>query len=144
LIRFLDKISKVKIKYYPNKKKVSLAAKNDDPLVVLISCDASKLLMSGIDDSFEHVILLRKLNISDSEIDKYFRLIVNKSGADWTFVCPTDYKNIKNREKRIEQFYKDGVDIIKTGLKKIGYDVPIDIPKRFRRHFEEIGSGGSK
>ncbi len=131
----------MKVKYYPNRKRVSEAIKNDDPLVVLISYDGSRMLVSGIDDSFEHIILLRKLNLKETDIDSYFRLIVNKSVADWTFVCPPDYKDIKSREKRIEKFYGDGIDIIKKGLNQIGYDVPLDIPERFRRHFETLQNG---
>lgn len=131
----------MKIIYYPDKKKVGEAIKADSPLLVLVAHDSTRLLVADIDDALEHVILLRKLEMRETEIDSYFRLVVNKSGADWTFVCPSDYKGIKDRTRRIEKYYNDGVDIITHALNKIGYKVPIDIPKRFRRHFEILGNG---
>lgn len=60
------------------------------------------------------------------------QIIFDNEGADWTFVCPPDYKNITNKEKRITEFFNDGVDAITEFLKQIGYDVPINIPKRYR------------
>lgn len=46
------------------------------------------------------------------ELDRYFRIVVDQDGADWTFVCPVNYKNISNKEKRIMEFYKDGIAVI--------------------------------
>jgi hypothetical protein len=129
------------IKYYPDKKNVFKSISMDDPLLVLVSHDSSKMLVAGMDDAFEHIVLLRKLDFKESEIDSFYRIVVNKSGADWTFVCPSDYKGIKNREKRIEMYYNDGIVAITKALEKIGYKVSIDIPKRFRRHFETLGDG---
>ncbi|MFA4858202.1 MAG: hypothetical protein WC901_03910 [Candidatus Margulisiibacteriota bacterium] len=131
----------MKILYYPNRAIVKKVMQADDPLLVLVSYDGKQMLIGGLDDCFEHVILLRKLKIRETAIDAYFRLLVNKEGADWTFVCPVDYKGILNRQKRIEKFYADGIGVIKKALKKIGYAVPINIPKRFRRHFVELGNG---
>lgn len=131
----------MKVIYYPDKKKISEAIKVDNPLLVLVAHDSSKTLVADIDDSFEHIILLRKLGIKETDIDLYFRVIVNKSGADWTFVCPSDYKGIKDRTKRIEKYYNDGIEIIDKGLNKLGYNVPITIPQRFRRHFHVFGNG---
>ena len=58
----------------------------------------------------------------------------NKRTADWTFVCPANYKNIKNKTKRIEVFYKDGHKAIEKALKAIKYNVPIDVPTRYQRN----------
>jgi len=124
----------MKITYYPNQETVTKAIAADDPLLVLVSYAGQEILASNIDDAFEHLILLRKLKIDDNEIDSYFRLVVNKEGADWTFVCPESYKGIKIKTKRLELFYKDGFQIIPKALKKLGYSVPLEIPKRYRRH----------
>ena len=40
----------------------------------------------------KHLILLRLAGFEDIDLDKYFRLVVNKDGADWTFVCPSNYE----------------------------------------------------
>ena len=127
------------IEYFPDQSRVEAATRDDDPLLMLVSFAGDKILLSHIDDSFEHVILLKNLGYSELEIDKYFRIVLNREGADWTFVCPPNYKNIANRDKRIEQFYNDGVIAITAALNAIGYNVDLDIPKRYRRHFDRLG-----
>ena len=121
---------------YPNEQGFDNAVKADEPLLVLISFDGDTVIASQIDEAVEHNILLRKVKGSDADIDKYFRLVVDGEGADWTFVCPPDYSSITHKDKRIEEFFKDGMRIIPKALKEIGYDVPVTIPKRYRRHFD--------
>lgn len=121
---------------YPNEQDFDNAVKADEPLLVLISFDGDTVIASQIDEAVEHNILLRKVKGSDADIDKYFRLVVDSEGADWTFVCPPDYSSITHKDKRIEEFFKDGMRIIPKALKEIGYDVPVTIPKRYRRHFD--------
>lgn len=130
----------MEILYYPDKKTVDEAIKNDDPLLMLVSFDANKLLISNIDDALEHTILLKKLGFKETEIDSYFRIIANKEGADWTFVCPSNYKGITNKKQRIETFYADGFSAIRKGLDAINYHIEINIPKRYRRHVDIMGS----
>ena len=125
--------------YYPDKDNVTAAIEQDEPLLVLISFDGETLITSQIDEAVEHHILLRKVDLPDTDIDKYFRLVVDHNGADWTFVCPPDYSKVTRKEKRIEQFFKDGMTIIPKALKEFGYDVPVEIPKRYRRHFDMMG-----
>lgn len=120
---------------YPNEQEFDNAVNADEPLLVLISFDGEEVIASQIDDAMEHTILLRLAKNSDKDIDKYFRLVVDHEGADWTFVCPPDYSSITRKEKRIEEFFKDGMMVIPKALKAMGYDVPVSIPKRYRRHF---------
>ena len=120
---------------YPNEQEFDNAVNADEPLLVLISFDGEEVIASQIDDAMEHTILLRLVKNSDKDIDKYFRLVVDHEGADWTFVCPPDYSSITRKEKRIEEFFKDGMRVIPKALKAMGYDVPVSIPKRYRRHF---------
>lgn len=49
-----------------------------------------------------------------------------------------NYKNIANKEKRITEFFNDGVDAITEFLKQIDYDVPINVPRRYRRHMDYL------
>lgn len=125
--------------YYPDENSVSAAMKQDEPLLVLVSFDGGQVIVSQIDDAVEHHILLRKAGFSDTDIDKYFRLVVDHEGADWTFVCPSTYNSVTRKEKQIESFFKDGMSIIPKALQQLGYDVPIEIPKRYRRHFDMMG-----
>lgn len=125
--------------YYPDKNNVAAAMEQDEPLLVLISFDGERVIVSQIDEAVEHHILLRKVGFPDTDIDKYFRLVVDRSGADWTFVCPPDYSTVTRKDKRIEGFFKDGITVIPKALKQIGYDVPVEIPKRYRRHFDMMG-----
>lgn len=131
----------MEVKYYPNKETVEKAMQADDPLLMLIDYEQKQILLSNIDDSFEHIILLRQLNYRETDIDKFFRVVVNQEGADWTFVCPSDYKRIEDKNRRIETFYSDGIKIITNALKVIGYEnVPINIPNRYRRHFNMLNN----
>lgn len=125
--------------YYPDENNVAAAMEQDEPLLVLISFDGERVIVSQIDEAVEHHILLRKAGFPDTDIDKYFRLVVDRSGADWTFVCPPDYSTVTRKDKRIEGFFKDGMTVIPKALKQIGYDVPVEIPKRYRRHFDMMG-----
>lgn len=125
--------------YYPDESSVTDAMKHDEPLLVLISFDGEQVIVSQIDAAVEHHILLRKAGFPDTDIDKYFRLVVNREGADWTFVCPSTYNSVTRKEKQIEDFFKDGMQIIPNALKQLGYDVPVEIPKRYRRHFDMMG-----
>lgn len=128
----------VNIIYYPNEKMVKEAIRVDDPLLVLVKHDVSQIIVSNIDDAGEHLILIRLTNRKESELDNYFRIIVNKEGTDWTFVCPKNYKNIKNREFRIKEFYNDGISAINDAIKLLGYNCDISIPKRYRRHLGDL------
>ena len=89
-------------------------------------------LMSHADEAVEHHILLMKVGMKDTDIDRYFRIVFDRSGADWTFICPPGYKDIPYKEKRIEMFYKDGFAVISEFLHTVGYLVGINIPKRYK------------
>ena len=124
------------IKYYGNIKE-EFINHDSEPLMAVISHDGATAVVSHLDEGCEHHILLAKA-LNNYEIDKYFRIIFDNEGADWTFVCPPEYKGIINKEKRISTFYNDGIDTITEFLNKIGYEVPINIPKRYRRHMDYL------
>ena len=123
---------------YPSEETVNNAILADEPLLALISFDGNTAIISQLDEAVEHHILLMKVGYNDTDIDKFFRIVLDRSGADWTFVCPPDYKGIQFKDKRIEAFYKDGFAIISDFLHSIGYLVGIDIPKRYRRHLDVL------
>lgn len=116
---------------------IDLSDKNE-PMMALVAFDASEALVSLLDDGFEHHILLSKMKESDKDLDKYFRIIFDEDGADWTFICPNNYDNISNKEKRIDHFYKDGFRIIGEFLSIMKCNVEINIPKRYRRHIDYL------
>lgn len=118
---------------------VEEAIKQDEPLMAVISFDGEEAVVSHIDEAMEHHILLEKAGLDSRNIDKYFRIIFDKEGCDWTFICPSDYRNIKDRQKRIMAFYKDGFTAIADFLSQMGYFVDIKIPQRYRRHFQAMG-----
>jgi hypothetical protein len=134
----LREVLVLEIIYYPDRTGVENAIKKDEPLLMLVSFDKKKVLLSNIDDAVEHYILLKKLGYPETGIDKYYRVVVNKDGADWTFVCPADYKNIEDKDRRIKIFYSEGVSAISEALKIIGYEIEINIPKRYKRHFDML------
>lgn len=112
-----------------------------EPFLVAIKHDESIAYLGLIDDAVEHHILLNKIKGESNDLDNYYRIIVDTDGTDWTFVCPPNYKNITNKEKRIETFYKDGYEVIKSFLKQIGYPEFINIPKRYTRHLDYLVNG---
>ena len=126
------------IKKFPDENSVNSAISADEPLLAIIAFDGKTAIVSHIDEAVEHHILLMKAGFKDTDIDKYFRIVFNKSGADWTFVCPPDYKNLTYKDKRIEAFYKDGFSVISDFLHSIGYLVGINIPKRYSRHMNVL------
>ena len=124
---------------YPSDEAVNKAMIADEPLLILISFDGKTAIMSQVDEAVEHHMLLMDVGYKDTDIDKFFRIVLDRSGADWTFVCPPDYKNIPFKDKRIEAFYKDGFSVISDFLHSIGYLVGINIPKRYSRHLNTLG-----
>ena len=127
------------IKYYgSDAEQKEFVNNNSEPLMAVIAHDGSKAVVSLLDEGCEHHILLANA-LDKHDIDKYFRIIFDNEGADWTFVCPPEYKGITNKEKRISQFFNDGIYIITAFLKEIGYDnVEINIPRRYRRHMDYL------
>ena len=125
------------LKYYgSDESKTEFINHDSEPLMALISYDGTLAVVSLLDEGFEHHILLAKA-LDRSDIDYFFRVIFDDEGADWTFVCPPDYKGIINKEKRIKAFFDDGIDKITEFLSSIGYgNISINIPKRYRRHLE--------
>lgn len=128
----------MEIRKFPSDESVNNAISADEPMLAVIAFDGKTAVVSQIDEAVEHHILLMKAGFRDTDIDKYFRIVFDKSGADWTFVCPHDYKSIAYKDKRIEAFYKDGFSVISDFLHSMGYLVGINIPKRYRRHLDAI------
>ena len=124
---------------YPDDKAVDEAIAKKEPLIIAISFDEETALMSWLDDSVEHHILLQHFDIDPRDIDKYWRIVVDNETAEWTFVCPRDYKDIADRQKRITAFYNDGITAISKVISDLGYFADITIPRRYRRHFDAIG-----
>ena len=129
----------MKITYYSEENKGADILRDKEPMLAIISYDGENAIVGLIDEGVEHHILLRKA-LGTMDIDNYFRIVFDEDGVDWTFVCPLGYKNITDKEKRIQTFYNDGVKVIREFLKEIGLDAPIDIPKRYRRHFNYMGN----
>lgn len=69
---------------YPSDETVRAAMAADEPLLVLISFDGKAAIMSQIDEAMEHHTLLMKAGFKDTDIDKFFRIVLDKSGADWS------------------------------------------------------------
>ena len=125
---------------YPSENEVNTAIAEKEPMLVLISFDGRTAIISQIDEAMEHHILLAKASFPSTDIDKYFRIVLDEDGADWTFVCPPDYKGISDKQRRITAFYKDGFAVISDALAQLGFMVGINIPKRYRRHFDYMMS----
>ena len=111
----------------PDKQSVIEALHNDEPMISAIGTDGQTAILAPLDYGFEHHILISQAGYKETDIDKFFRIIFDKSGADWTFVCPPDYKNISPESYMINIFYKDGLSEIEEFLTMVGYCISINI-----------------
>lgn len=112
--------------------------RSGNPLLMLISFDGERVILGDLDESVEHHILLAQTGHDQRDIDKYFRLVLDSSGADWTFVCPPDYRGITDKTARIAAFYKDGFSVISHVLADLGYMVGINIPRKYARRLRVL------
>lgn len=125
---------------YPDEQSADKALESGEPMMAVISFDGKTAVLSQIDEAVEHHILLMKAGYKDTDIDRFFRVIFDKDGADWTFVCPPDYKNIPFKDKRIGAFYKDGLRCIGELFEELGLILDITIPKRYKRHLDVMNN----
>lgn len=134
----------MQIIYYPAQDDVTAARKAGDPLMLLVSFDEQTAIVAPIDEAVEHNILLDRagkaglIDGDSRQIDQYFHAVVNEDGADWTFVCPSNYRGITDKVRRISAFYRDGFAALSNALLELGLMVGIDIPRRFRRHLNML------
>lgn len=126
----------MKLIYYPSKEEVEQYYGTDETLMMLVAFDGGSAVIAPSVETFEHHTLLAQVGIRETEIDQYFRIVFDNTAADWTFVCPSNYHGISDKQKRIAEFYKDGFRLISEALAQIGYLVELRIPKRYRRHFD--------
>ncbi|MBR1663566.1 MAG: hypothetical protein IJ696_04475 [Ruminococcus sp.] len=122
--------------FLPHEQTVRSLIADNEPVLVLIAFDESVMIAGGIDEYAEHHLLLESAGFGSRQIDRFFRFVADKDGADWTFVCPPDYKGIADKGRRIERFYKDGMSAAENALAELGISADITIPKRYRRHFD--------
>lgn len=122
--------------YYPSKEEVERYYGTDETMMMLVAFDGESVIIAPSVETFEHHILLAQAGIRETDIDKYFRIVFDNAAADWTFVCPSNYRGISDKQKRIAEFYKDGFRLISQALAEIGYFIELRIPKRYRRHFD--------
>jgi hypothetical protein len=126
---------------YSERINIDDAVKNGDPLLAIIAFDGSHAHIGHADECMEHHILMAKAGLPNADIDKYFRIVFDSDGADWTFACPANYKGMHDRADRIAAFYKDGFSAISAFLSEIGLLIDIKIPKRYRRHVDAMAAG---
>ena len=128
----------MKITRYEDIFSVGEAVAGNEPLLAVISFDGGEAIVGHADEAVEHHILLKKAGRNGAGIDRWFRIVFDRDGADWTFICPPDYKNIADKTRRIVRFYDDGFTVISEFLTAFGCPGEINIPKRYRRHMEFI------
>lgn len=122
--------------YCPSREEVEQYYGTNETMMMLVSFDGESAVIAPAIETVEHHTLLAQAGIRETEIDRYFRIVFDDTAADWTFVCPSDYRGITDKQKRIAEFYKDGFRCISQALAEIGYLVELRIPKRYRRHFD--------
>ena len=122
----------VEIIKFPDEQSVIEAMQNDELMISAIRTDGKTAVLAPLDYVFKHNILIAKAGYNQTDIDKFFRIIFDRNGANWTFVCPSDYKDISHKLYRIKTFYKDGLSKIGEFLSAIGYCISINIPERYK------------
>ena len=122
--------------YVPDKETVTARFGTSEMFILAITYDEETAAIAPIDEAPEHYILLNKAGIGEINLDRCFRVVFDDKAAEWTFVCPSDYAHIADKQKRIAQFYKDGCRTISHVLSDMGYMIDLTIPRRYRRHFD--------
>ncbi|MFQ9797727.1 MAG: hypothetical protein ACLR23_01045 [Clostridia bacterium] len=89
----------------PHRRHCQISYATGRPLLAIISFDGAAAAIAPIDDAVEHHILIKKSGLP-ANIDEVFRIVINKEGADWTFICPSDYKQIPDKRRRIAAFIR--------------------------------------
>ena len=126
------------IKYYgSDETKTEFINHDSEPLMAVIAHDRSHAVVSLLDEGCEHHLLLAKA-LDKYNIDEYFRILFDNEGAYLTFLLSNNYNIITNKEKSITVFFNVGFVSITEFLKQIGYDVPINVPRRYRRHMDYL------
>ncbi|MBQ8297736.1 MAG: hypothetical protein IJX77_08145 [Ruminococcus sp.] len=115
----------------PSEKDVDKAIEDNQTLLALVDFEGKNAVMCHIDDVDNDDELYEKSGFDAANKAKFFRVIFNKQGADWTFKLPTSYKDIGNDRDRMVAFYKDGFAVLSEFLQLQGYFVGIDIPTRY-------------
>lgn len=113
--------------YVPDKETVTARFGTSEMFILVITYDAETAAIAPIDEAPEHYILLNKAGIGEINLDRCFRVVFDDKAAEWTFVCPSDYAHIADKQKRIAQFYKDGCRTISHVLSNLGYMIDLTI-----------------
>ena len=120
---------------YPDERAVKKAIAEKKPLLVLIAFGGETIKVCRINEAIKpHA--LKNIGCLSTNINRYFRIVVDDEVADWMFVCPNDYKGIADKGRRIAEFYKDGFREISKALQVLGLYVGINISKHYRRSFD--------
>lgn len=113
--------------YVPDKETVTARFGTSEMFILAITYDEETAAIAPIDEAPEHYILLNKAGIGEINLDRCFRVVFDDEAAEWTFVCPSDYAHIADKQKRIAQFYKDGCRTISHVLSDLGYMIDLTI-----------------
>lgn len=113
--------------YVPDKETVTARFGTSEMFILAITYDEETAAIAPIDEAPEHYILLNKAGIGEINLDRCFRVVFDDKAAEWTFVCPSDYAHIADKQKRIAQFYKDGFRTISHVLSDLGYMIDLTI-----------------
>ena len=65
----------MKYTYIPSEERVREAMQQDEPMLAAITFDGEQAILSPIDDSMEHHIMLMNAGKKSTDIDQYFRII---------------------------------------------------------------------
>lgn len=113
--------------YVPDKETVTAHFGTSEIFILAITYDEETAAIAPIDEAPEHYILLNKAGVGEINLDRCFRVVFDDKAAEWTFVCPSDYAHIADKQKRIAQFYKDGFRTISHVLSDLGYMIDLTI-----------------
>ena len=127
--------------YVPDKETVTARFGTSEMFILAITYDEETAAIAPIDEAPEHYILLNKAGIGEINLDRCFRVVFDDKAAEWTFVCPSDYAHIADKQKRIAQFYKDGFRTISHVLSDLGYMIDLTIRRnRVEKNIEKQDS----
>lgn len=138
-LNFTGGVSMPNIKLLGSLTWEKIKSKSKTLIMIIPFEDNKQNIFIGLVNEFpEHHILIQEAGLHFSNIDKFFRIILDNESATWTCVCPKDYKGIRDLIKMSERYYNDGMAAISNAITRLGYQKTISIPDRYLRAIDAL------
>lgn len=108
-----------------------------ETLLAVISFDGERVIVGHVDECMEHHILLSKVGLPATDIDRYFRIVFDREGRTGRSSARRITGESAIRRVASRNFTKTVLP--RSPAPASGLFVDIRIPKRYQRHIKALG-----